>query len=218
MINAGVVDTLVLGPIRGVFALVALAMFAVKMWALVDAAIRPAPAYVAAGKQTKVFWVVVTAVSVFLGGLSLFGIIAMVAAIVYLVDVRPDRCVHQRPHAADGPEDKRVHDASVDHVCLQKSRTGQCRPLLRAGRRGGAAAVCRSGTAGSGGPDLGPSAGGTARLRRRTGSGGPLAPRGGGRGSGLRRFGHLGCQQRSCLVGRRRAGLVRQRRRRRQVR
>src|SRR5664280_2498408 len=90
MINAGVVDTLVLGPIRGVFALVALAMFAVKMWALVDAAIRPAPAYVAAGKQTKVFcWVVVTAVSVFLGGLSLFGIIAMVAAIVYLVDVRP---------------------------------------------------------------------------------------------------------------------------------
>jgi Protein of unknown function (DUF2516) len=89
MINAGVVDTLVLGPIRGVFALVALAMFAVKMWALVDAAIRPAPAYVAAGKQTKVFWVVVTAVSVFLTGLSLFGIIAMVAAIVYLVDVRP---------------------------------------------------------------------------------------------------------------------------------
>lgn len=89
MTAAGVLDTLILGPIHGVFTLVALVAFAVKAWALIDAAIRPAPAYVAAGKQTKVFWVIVTALGVLFGGLSLLGMAAMVAAIVYLVDVRP---------------------------------------------------------------------------------------------------------------------------------
>lgn len=65
---------------------------ALKIWALVDASTRPAPAYVAAGKLTKVAWVAILAAAVLLGGLSvlgLFGLIGLVAAIVYLVDVRP---------------------------------------------------------------------------------------------------------------------------------
>ena len=65
---------------------------ALKVWALVDACIRPAPAYVATGKLTKVAWVAILAAGVLLGGadvLGIFGLLGLVAAIVYLVDVRP---------------------------------------------------------------------------------------------------------------------------------
>ena len=63
-----------------------------KLWALVDAASRPTQAYVAAGKLTKVAWIAILAAAVLLGGtnvLGLFGLVGLVAAIVYLVDVRP---------------------------------------------------------------------------------------------------------------------------------
>ena len=63
-----------------------------KIWALVDAATRPAQAFEAAGKLTKVIWIAILAAAVLLGGtsvLSLFGLLGLVAAIVYLVDVRP---------------------------------------------------------------------------------------------------------------------------------
>ena len=62
--------------------------------ALIDAALKPAAAYVAAGKQTKLLWVLVLAVTT-AGTLvgqsvtSLFGIAGLIAAIVYFVDVRP---------------------------------------------------------------------------------------------------------------------------------
>jgi O-antigen ligase len=63
-----------------------------KLWALIDAIARPTQAYVAAGKLTKVAWVAILAAAVLLGGtnvLGLFGLVGLVAAIVYLVDVRP---------------------------------------------------------------------------------------------------------------------------------
>ena len=63
-----------------------------KVWALVDACTRPQPAYVAAGKLTKVAWVAILAAAVLLGGadvMGIFGLLGTVAAIVYLVDVRP---------------------------------------------------------------------------------------------------------------------------------
>ena len=74
-----------------------LVVFVLSAWALLDAAVRPASAFVSAGKRTKNFWLVVTgaatAVSfIALPPLGLGGflvIIAAVAAGVYLADVRP---------------------------------------------------------------------------------------------------------------------------------
>ena len=86
----------VLGAPIGVYMVISYACVAMGLWALVDAAIRPTAAYPAAGRQTKVTWLAILG-----GGLlaqwifpALFGPIAMlglagiVAAIVYLVDVR----------------------------------------------------------------------------------------------------------------------------------
>jgi hypothetical protein len=64
-----------------------------QLWALVDAAIRPTPAYVAAGKLTKPAWLALTAASALTGLffplISMFRLAGLVASIVYLVDVRP---------------------------------------------------------------------------------------------------------------------------------
>lgn len=66
---------------------------AVALWALVDALIRPAAAYVAAGKLTKPGWLAIIGISAFvlylMGPMSLLGMPAIIASIVYLVDVRP---------------------------------------------------------------------------------------------------------------------------------
>lgn len=70
-----------------------LAVLAVQVYALVDAAIRPAGAYVAAGKLTKPAWVTILATALVIaqlrGFLGMFGLAAIVATIVYYVDVRP---------------------------------------------------------------------------------------------------------------------------------
>ena len=79
----------------GLVALLDLAVFVLALWAFVDALTRPAPAFVAAGKQTKQIWLLILGACVFitligLGGfLGLLGAVVAVAAIVYLVDVRP---------------------------------------------------------------------------------------------------------------------------------
>ena len=75
------------------FYAVGLVVLATVLWALVDAAIRPAAAFPAADKLTKPKWVAILAaafvLSLLFRGLSLFDIVGVVAAIVYLVDVRP---------------------------------------------------------------------------------------------------------------------------------
>lgn len=83
------------------FLLLALAAFGVEVWALVHALRRPPAAFLAAGKRTKNFWVLVLAANVALGfiaippplGIGLFGgffaIILIIPAAVYLTDVRP---------------------------------------------------------------------------------------------------------------------------------
>jgi len=62
-------------------------------WALVDALIRPATGYVAAGKLTKPAWGAITALALviayFTPVLSFFWLPAVIASVVYLVDVRP---------------------------------------------------------------------------------------------------------------------------------
>jgi len=83
----------VFGAVGLFFKLVWLAILAVQVYALVDAAVRSPAAYAAAGKLTKQAWVSILAVALVVGQLlSLFsalGLAAVVATIVYFVDVRP---------------------------------------------------------------------------------------------------------------------------------
>lgn len=68
---------------------------AMQSWAAVDAASTRPDAFVAAGKRTKGFWLAITAVATLIGfvqvfnPLNLFGLLAFVAAAIYLTDVRP---------------------------------------------------------------------------------------------------------------------------------
>jgi hypothetical protein len=77
------------GPITGIALIISLALLVLELWALIDAALQPTQAYVAAGKQTKVFWVVILVLAVLFRGLGLLALAGIIAAIVYLVDVRP---------------------------------------------------------------------------------------------------------------------------------
>lgn len=84
-----------------IFAVLALALFAVEVWALVNALRFRADAYTAAGKRSKVFWGVLTGVSVLLGFLSLpypigsggtsmlFMLGGIIIAGIFLADVLP---------------------------------------------------------------------------------------------------------------------------------
>ena len=82
------------------FLLVSVVILALAVWALVDCLTRPARAFPAAGKRTRTFWLAIIAVAAVLAFLGLplgvvpgffqfLAFIAAVAAIVYLVDVRP---------------------------------------------------------------------------------------------------------------------------------
>jgi hypothetical protein len=79
------------------FAALAVAAFVAEAWAVVDVMTRPAPAFVAAGKQTKPIWLIILGVAFVLGlYTALYGgvtqilaVVAFVAAAIYLVDVRP---------------------------------------------------------------------------------------------------------------------------------
>lgn len=66
---------------------------ALTAWAFVDSLIRPAAGFVAAGKLTKPGWAAITGLAVlvvfFFQPMSFLGLPAIIAAIVYLVDVRP---------------------------------------------------------------------------------------------------------------------------------
>lgn len=69
--------------------------FALQIYALVDAARQRPDAFVAAGKQTKQLWLIFLGVATAIGFVSIFGplnifnLIAVVAAAVYVTDVRP---------------------------------------------------------------------------------------------------------------------------------
>jgi hypothetical protein len=70
-----------------------LVLGAVKVWALVDGARRQGTLYPAAGKQTKTLWMLFLglglAFHLISGVLSLVNLAGTIAAIVYLVSVRP---------------------------------------------------------------------------------------------------------------------------------
>ncbi len=75
--------------------LLSLAALGVEIYALVDCARRRADAFTAAGKRTKGFWLGITMVATLLGFVSVGGlggilaIVAVIAAGVYLADVKP---------------------------------------------------------------------------------------------------------------------------------
>ena len=75
------------------FRVIWIGMLALNLWALVDCVTRKAAAFPAAGKLTKPAWMLITAVALlvqgFLFGLIMFALIAVVAGLVYLTDVRP---------------------------------------------------------------------------------------------------------------------------------
>jgi len=90
---------------RAVFFVLALVALGLELWALVDCARHRANAFEATGKRTKTFWLALTAGATLVGSvyvisrsgggggfsglLELFGLAAVVAASVYLADVRP---------------------------------------------------------------------------------------------------------------------------------
>src|SRR3954454_9712165 len=82
-----------------VFFALGVVAFLVQLGALLDGARRRPEAYVAAGKQTKKRWIIILAVAAAIGFISFHGgfpgplnflnVAAVVAAGVYLADVRP---------------------------------------------------------------------------------------------------------------------------------
>ncbi len=67
---------------------------ALTVWAFVDALIRPAAGFTAMGKLSKPAWAAITGLAALIifwqqSPLSLLGLPAVIAAVVYLVDVRP---------------------------------------------------------------------------------------------------------------------------------
>jgi hypothetical protein len=66
---------------------------ALVAWAFVDSLVRPATSYVAAGKLTKPAWAAITGLAVailfYFTPMSFLGLPAIIAGVVYLVDVRP---------------------------------------------------------------------------------------------------------------------------------
>lgn len=95
----------------GLFLVFFVAILALTVWALVDCLTRPARAFPAADKRTRPFWagiltaaVVVAFLAVPLGFapssfFQFLALLAAVAAVVYLVDVRPA----VRPYSGRGP-------------------------------------------------------------------------------------------------------------------
>ncbi len=76
-------------------------LLVVKVFALGDSIIRKDEFFVAADKQNKVFWLLLLGVFLFLHivfrNSAFLNMIGTVAALVYLIDVRPTlRAMHQR--------------------------------------------------------------------------------------------------------------------------
>ncbi len=87
---------MLLNGLNGLLGIISLGVLCLSVFALIDAAIRPAQVFPAAEKQTKQFWLIIlglaTAWQLFFGlfGGGLFiGIVGVIAVIVYIVDVRP---------------------------------------------------------------------------------------------------------------------------------
>lgn len=90
------------GVLDLIFWVLAIGAFAMSAWALVHAVRTPARAFAVAGKQSKKLWLIILSVAALfsfasavgyfgigLGQLNLFAIAAVIAAGIYLADVKP---------------------------------------------------------------------------------------------------------------------------------
>jgi Protein of unknown function (DUF2516) len=69
-------------------------LLAVKAFALIDCVRRPADYFPFIGRQTKLLWVALTAISLLAGlapslTMSIFGIAGTIISLIYLLDIRP---------------------------------------------------------------------------------------------------------------------------------
>jgi hypothetical protein len=80
------------------FEALAVGAFAFEGFAFIDALRRPARAFIAASKQTKPLWLVITGVATAIGlgtaatgsfPIGILAVVAFVASAIYLTDVRP---------------------------------------------------------------------------------------------------------------------------------
>jgi Protein of unknown function (DUF2516) len=78
-----------LAPLNGVVMVLALVGLGLKLFALVDAVVRPERVWRAVITQPKAVWVAILAVAALTSFFGFFAIIGLVAALVYLLDVRP---------------------------------------------------------------------------------------------------------------------------------
>ena len=76
-------------PLHGAFLVIFFGIILVKLFALIDAATRPAAGFVYHDKKTKPFWLLVLTLALVTSYIGFLSIIGLVAALVYLVDVRP---------------------------------------------------------------------------------------------------------------------------------
>jgi hypothetical protein len=98
-------------PLAYFFVALAVAAFVVEAWAFIDAITRPAQAFVAAGKQTKLIWLIILGIAFVLGlyaaaygGVTGFlSVAAFVAAAIYLADVRPKVKEFRKGRSNSGP-------------------------------------------------------------------------------------------------------------------
>jgi hypothetical protein len=85
---------LLLDPSNLLLTVLSVGLLVLKVWALVDCAQRPAAAFEIHGKLTKQYWLLILGATVLLAllfpsVLGIFSLVGTVAAIVYLVDVKP---------------------------------------------------------------------------------------------------------------------------------
>jgi len=85
----------VIGFFDLLFRVLYLATFVMSLYSLIEAARTPAQAFPAMDKQTKGLWVgvlsagTVVSLAAFLGMFAFLTILALVAALIFLIDVRP---------------------------------------------------------------------------------------------------------------------------------
>jgi len=105
----GIIDMEGLGFIGLLNLVLFLASLGVRAFAFADSLVRPADAYPAAGKLTKLAWCAILGVGLAVGLLlpggliGLFNIAGLIAAILYLVDVRPAVREIGKPGRNQGP-------------------------------------------------------------------------------------------------------------------